>query len=235
MGEGFGDYWAGSYSRSKNATYQPTFVFNWDGHNEFWGGRLLIDSTLRYPQHCCTSIYVGGTLWCSALWNGLIVVGRGVMDVLVLDHIYALGTGATMPDAVNQILQSDTDIYGGAHVAALTGVFQYWGFLGGQTAVAPGEVPVRLASLGASSPNPAGPEGATIRFALGRASRATLAIFDASGRRVRTLVDGDLAGGEHAARWDGRDARGGLAAAGVYFYRLESGNFTSTQKLILLR
>ncbi|UUZ47440.1 hypothetical protein LP420_29820 [Massilia sp. B-10] len=43
MGEGFGDYWAGSYSYSRpNGTvYHPEWVFSWDGHSACWGGRLL--------------------------------------------------------------------------------------------------------------------------------------------------------------------------------------------------
>ena len=40
LGEGFGDYWAGSYSKSVSS-YHSDWVFNWDGHNEFWPGRIL--------------------------------------------------------------------------------------------------------------------------------------------------------------------------------------------------
>lgn len=129
MGEGFGDYWGGSYSRALYPSYQPTYFFNWDGHNEFWGGRILIDSTMHYPEDCCGEVHDSGTLWCSGLWNALLVIGRPVMDRLVIDHHFALGTSATMADAANQIIQSDIDLYGGAHVGDLVRVFGFWGFV----------------------------------------------------------------------------------------------------------
>lgn len=129
MGEGFGDYLAGSYSRALFPSYEPNFVFNWDGHNEFWPGRLLIDNTLHYPEDCCGEVHDAGTLWCSGLTDAWNVVGRAVMDRLVIDHHFALGTTATMQDAATQILQSDIDLYGGAHVGQLVTVFDAWGFV----------------------------------------------------------------------------------------------------------
>ena len=50
MGEGFGDYWAGSYSLSLYPAFRPNFVFTWDGHNEFWAGRLLVDHGYALPR-----------------------------------------------------------------------------------------------------------------------------------------------------------------------------------------
>ena len=129
MGEGFGDYLAGSYSRSIYPAYQPNFVFNWDGHNEFWPGRLLIDPSLHYPEDCCGGVHASGTLWCSGLMDAWEDVGRPVMDRLVFDHHFALGTSATMADAASQIIQSDFDLYGGAHVGQLVAVFDSWGFV----------------------------------------------------------------------------------------------------------
>lgn len=129
MGEGFGDYWAGSYSRSVYPSFQPMHCFTWDGNGETWPGRQLIDTGLHYPEDCCGEVHDSGTLWCSGLtdcWNQL---GRTVMDRLVLDHHFALGTTATMADAANQIIQSDIDLYGGAHVPVLVARFGFWGFV----------------------------------------------------------------------------------------------------------
>jgi subtilisin-like proprotein convertase family protein len=129
MGEGFGDYWAGSYSRTLYPAHEPNFVFNWDGHNEFWPGRLLIDPTLHYPENCCGQVHASGTLWCSGLFDAWQILGRTVMDRIVLDHHFALGTTATMAEAAEQIIQSDFDLYGGAHVGTLVTVFDQWGFV----------------------------------------------------------------------------------------------------------
>jgi subtilisin-like proprotein convertase family protein len=129
MGEGFGDYWAGSYSIAVNPTFQPRFVFTWDGHNAFWPGRVLVDSTLHYPENCCGQVHASGTLWCSGTTDALRRVGRPVMDAVMLDHHFALGTSATMADAANQVIQSDLDLFGGAHLATLVDVFDFWGFV----------------------------------------------------------------------------------------------------------
>lgn len=129
MGEGFGDYLAGSYSRTLYPAHEPNFVFNWDGHNEFWPGRLLIDTAMHYPEDCCGEVHDSGTLWCSGLMDAWEEVGRTVMDRLVIDHHFSLGSSATMADAAAQIIQSDFDLYGGTHVGQLVAVFDLWGFV----------------------------------------------------------------------------------------------------------
>ena len=72
-------------------------------------------------------------------------------------------------------------------------------------------------------------------FELPAAGRARLVLYDVRGRRVRTLVDGARAAGEHVARWDGRDESGAPAAAGVYFLRLETAAGTRGSRIALLR
>jgi subtilisin-like proprotein convertase family protein len=129
MGEGFGDYWAGSYSWSLFPSFQPNFVFNWDGHNAFWPGRVLVDSTKHYPEDCCGQVHASGTLWCSGLTTAMRAIGREAMDQLVIDHHFGLGTSATMADAANQILQSDIDLNGGANLQTLVEHFDFWGFV----------------------------------------------------------------------------------------------------------
>ena len=129
MGEGWGDYWAGSYSISKNPTFQINRVFTWDGNGETWTGRPLINTALHYPADCCGEVHASGTLWCSATTDCLHRLGRAVMDVIMLDHHFALGTTATMADAANQVIQSDIDLFGGAHVSTLVERFAFWGMV----------------------------------------------------------------------------------------------------------
>lgn len=105
--------------------------------------------------------------------------------------------------------------------------------------VAPGvesaetDLPVRFA-LHANAPNPFRPS-TTIGFDLPRPSRVRLAIFDARGRLVRVLVDGNLPAGRHRAHWDGRMERGGAAASGVYFARFRAGSFAASRRMLRLR
>ena len=71
------------------------------------------------------------------------------------------------------------------------------------------------------------------RFRLPRAGHATLSVYDAVGRRVRVLADGSFDAGEHLGIWDGIDASGRRARAGVYFVQLRSLGLTGAQKIVL--
>ncbi len=86
----------------------------------------------------------------------------------------------------------------------------------------------------ACSPNPA-PGAAAVAFAVPRAGPVRLRVFDAAGRRVRTLWEGEASAGSGRLLWDGRDDAGRVAADGVYFCRLEAGGRTFTRKLLLVR
>lgn len=82
-------------------------------------------------------------------------------------------------------------------------------------------------------PNPA--RGAIrLRFSLPRGARVRLAIYDATGRRVRELTSGEQPGGEHELGWDLRDERGIAVRSGLYFARLEVDGDVRTQKLVAL-
>lgn len=83
--------------------------------------------------------------------------------------------------------------------------------------------------LFAPYPNPFNPS-TTIRFKVGTLHETSLHVFDIAGRLVEELVNGELVTGEHEVVWNAE----GLAS-GVYFVRLESGSFSQTQKLILLK
>lgn len=89
----------------------------------------------------------------------------------------------------------------------------------------------------AASPNPFS-NGTELRFSLGSAaagSNVRLSLVDASGRVVRTLVNGSLPAGAHTISWDGRDDRGRAVGAGVFFARLQSADGSSSQKLVLMK
>ena len=93
---------------------------------------------------------------------------------------------------------------------------------------------LRTSALESNAPNPMD-DFTTLRFRLSNASDAKLAIYDAAGRHVRTLVNGPLSSGAHQIGWDGRDERGHEVEAGVYFYRLEAGSFTQSHRLLVVR
>jgi hypothetical protein len=95
-------------------------------------------------------------------------------------------------------------------------------------------MPAATTRLEQNSPNPFNPQTA-IRFTLDARESVTLAVYDVSGRLVRTLVSGTRNVGAHSVTWDGRDNAGATVGSGVYFYRLDAGKFSATRKMILLK
>ncbi len=88
--------------------------------------------------------------------------------------------------------------------------------------------------LQAPAPNPFNPR-TTLRFGLAETGPVDLAIYDVGGRRVRTLVDGDLDAGEHELTWDGTDDLGRELSAGVYWMKLQAGGFDHAARVVRLR
>ena len=84
-------------------------------------------------------------------------------------------------------------------------------------------------SLGQNFPNPFNPV-TTFRFAVPKAARVTITLYDVAGRVVRELVDDDYEPGYHTLPL----SADGLAS-GVYFCRMASEDFSETTKLLLLK
>jgi flagellar hook assembly protein FlgD len=93
--------------------------------------------------------------------------------------------------------------------------------------------PVTVAHLALAAPSP-NPSSALTRldFELPTAGVAELAVFDASGRRVATLAEGEQSAGVHSASWDGRSAGGARAAAGLYFARLVTPQGSVSRRIV---
>jgi hypothetical protein len=100
----------------------------------------------------------------------------------------------------------------------------------------PGSAPAELAPRALSAqPNPAR-ESATFAFELGTPGRGELTVFDAAGRRVRTVARQDLSAGDHRIAWDARDDAGRRCSEGVYFARLAlDGRTIATRTLAIMR
>ncbi|MFH0991486.1 MAG: T9SS type A sorting domain-containing protein [bacterium] len=78
-------------------------------------------------------------------------------------------------------------------------------------------------------PNPFNPT-TTIEFSLAQKTRATLKIYDMLGRELANLVDEIKTAGKYSVTWDA-----GRFSSGMYFYRLTSGDFVQTRKLVILK
>lgn len=78
-------------------------------------------------------------------------------------------------------------------------------------------------------PNPFNPT-TTIKYNVAKYSHVNLKVYDALGREVKILVDKEQTPGQYEARFDGSSL-----SSGIYFYRLDTGNYSSTRKMILMK
>jgi hypothetical protein len=78
-------------------------------------------------------------------------------------------------------------------------------------------------------PNPFNPS-TRIKFQIPISNQVTLKVFDVLGREVKALVNEEMKAGSYETTFDAK----GLAS-GVYYYRIQAGNFVETKKLMLLR
>ncbi len=86
----------------------------------------------------------------------------------------------------------------------------------------------------AGTPNPF-VEMTRIYLALAEEEEVDLAVYDPSGRRIRSIYNGQVSGGEHNLRWNGTDEAGRRVAGGMYFIRLEREAGVYEDRVLLLR
>jgi hypothetical protein len=132
-------------------------------------------------------------------------------------RLFAVGL---LPDGRILAAGSDTDFFLVRYMPGITGV---------EDQVVLG-IPGRLRV----APNPSGGE-MSIRLELERNGQVRAEIFDASGRKLRRVLDGALTAGVHRLAWDGRDDRGASTPAGTYFVRIAMPGGAVAEKLIRIR
>ncbi|HEY5123724.1 MAG TPA: T9SS type A sorting domain-containing protein [Ignavibacteria bacterium] len=90
------------------------------------------------------------------------------------------------------------------------------------------EIPDRF-SLLQNYPNPFNPR-TVVRFQLSVVSNVVLKVYDVMGREVQTLVNEKLSAGTYEVKFDGS-----MLTSGVYFYKMQTGDFSETKKMILMK
>lgn len=97
----------------------------------------------------------------------------------------------------------------------------------------PGVTPV-VTALDSNYPNPFNPE-TTIRYSLKEKGMVRINIYNLKGQMIRSLVDEAKNSGNHRVIWNGKDERGANVASGIYFYRMETSNYSATKKMMLMK
>ena len=74
-----------------------------------------------------------------------------------------------------------------------------------------------------------------IAFDLPEPAHVELRVFDASGRLLRTLLEGPVSAGRHSIDWDGRDREGAPVGSGVYFYDLAGPHTRHARRMLVVQ
>lgn len=156
---------------------------------------------------------------------------------------------STVADSIGDVgaegICADVAFGGGPewHLSFRSGVDRFLYYAASDSALAPtainkdGHIAVSVPTaykIYPTCPNPFD-ERTMIRYDIPLSKWVHLRIYDVAGRLVRTLETRVREPGRHAALWDSRDERGRVVASGVYFVRLEAGDFSATQKLVRLK
>ncbi len=124
IGEGFGDYWAASYSVSteNGLIFKPNKVFSWDGVSSCWPGRKLdkthmfYDKDHQYGAHRSIGDDQSDELWSTPLFQSLkhlmsLGISRQEADRIVLEAHFGLGAGLTMRDLAHATVNAGEMLY----------------------------------------------------------------------------------------------------------------------------
>ena len=135
--------------------------------------------------------------------------GPGGVYVDGVDHLYIVDTGN---DRIRKVILSSTAV---------------------AEPMRPDQIPNTLA-LAQNYPNPFNPH-TRIDYQLAQAGPVLLTIYNLLGQRIRRLVQQPQAAGVYQVLWDGTDATGQAVAAGLYTYRLASGQGVLVRRMVRLQ
>jgi hypothetical protein len=95
-------------------------------------------------------------------------------------------------------------------------------------------VPITATALLGNYPNPF-TSSTGISYNVKQEGAVRLEIYNLKGQLVKTLFNGKAKSGSYQLTWNGDDAKGQAVSAGVYFYKMQAGSYTSTRKMVLVK
>jgi hypothetical protein len=218
--EGSADYDATSYSASID-TFKWNWVFNWDGHNGYWDGRIVDDRTV-YPATPTVPpgmgiIYKYGEIWSSALMQIWWDIGKGPADSLFFQTLYGLGSNITLPDAAQQYIKADSLLFNGKYHCTIVSDFNQHGlasdsicavFPAGITAIPDHSDPVRFTAYPDGFRAVATPSDMPVHIDIYDITGQRLISYTSAGGEVKPslpngmyIVDVSSGGGHQAFKW----------------------------------
>jgi len=156
LSEGVGDFAAAEYSRSfghwEPGDPQHQWVFSWDGHNEFWPGRVTNwTDTRTYPAGLTGSSHTDGQFWSSCNMQVWDAIGRDATVTAHWEGLAMTNSGTNQLGAAQAVVQAAVDLgYDPADVDGIVATYQGCGY----AVTGPSEPPFDDAAFVLMSPPP---------------------------------------------------------------------------------
>jgi Zn-dependent metalloprotease len=132
MGEGFGDYLAGSFFYRFKKGQRKVKIAEWDAKG-YQGGPAeylrRLDSTKHYPEDMEGEEHSDGEIWSACLWKVRKLLGRKKADTVILESHFYLNQYADFRDGAEAIIMAENNLFNGWRIKALTKIFKARGIL----------------------------------------------------------------------------------------------------------
>jgi Zn-dependent metalloprotease len=132
MGEGFGDYWAGSVGAQTSGGFQDTCLAEWDATSYSSTNPPCLrrlDGTKHYPQDVVGEVHADGEIWSAALWQVRDALGPAKADLAILQHHFLISADASFNQAANALVTAAINLgYSTAEVDAIRAILRARGF-----------------------------------------------------------------------------------------------------------
>ena len=132
MGEGFGDYWAGTVGAQFSGGFQDLCLAEWDATSYSSTNPPCLrrlDSTKHYPESVAGEVHDDGEIWSAALWQIRGAIGAQRADTVILQAHFLLTPTASFNQGANALVTAAINLgYGNQRVKAIRNILQNRGF-----------------------------------------------------------------------------------------------------------
>lgn len=132
IGEGFGDYLAGTLGAQLSVGFQDLCIAEWDAtsYSSTTPPCLRrLDGTKHYPEDIVGEVHDDGELWSAALWQIRVALGAAKADTVILQHQFALTRDTSFNQAADALVQAANGLhYSNADTNAIRTILRNRGF-----------------------------------------------------------------------------------------------------------
>ena len=132
MGEGFGDYWAGTIGAQFSGGFQDTCVAEWDATSYSSTNPPCLrrlDGTKHYPEDVAGQVHADGEIWSAALWQIRGAIGATNADRVIIESHFLLSPTASFNQGANALVMSAISLgYGNRDLNQMRSILRNRGF-----------------------------------------------------------------------------------------------------------